>query len=166
MEGKIHSHMNTKKLQDLLIWVTQVASPEESGIKPLGKRAIAIASTYANDITYANAVVIRAFFKYAQAAQDDDVYQGIDIPGLIAALKLFQGRIPSYNQPEKVQRRFVQTIIQTWLQAFHLNQEMLKFSDEELKAIKDYLYAIKLLIDCRQLHGSIFRFGNRSSLGC
>jgi hypothetical protein len=59
-------------------------------------------------------------------------------------------KIPNKQQPKEIHQQFAKQFIQIWLQAFHLTPEMLTFSKSELKAIDDYLYAIKLIIDCRK----------------
>jgi NACHT domain len=119
------------------------------------ERAIAydrvIADSYAYAIVNASlnvyANTIYSFIRYAQSASQDDVYQSIDLSKLINDLDLLELRIPN---DEQLRQQFTQKLIQTWLQAFQLAPEMLEFDQSELKAIDNYLYAIKLIIDCRK----------------
>ena len=53
MEQRIHSLMDTPKLQNLLIWVERITDETEGDVQPVGKRAITLANAYANTETNA-----------------------------------------------------------------------------------------------------------------
>ncbi len=47
-------------------------------------------------------------------------------------------------------RNFANQLIQTFLTFFHLDRELVTLSPEEAKALEKYLYAVKLIIDCKK----------------
>jgi hypothetical protein len=167
IEEQIQTYLINPKLQNLLAWVEQVADTSEGDIKPVGKRALALAlaSTNANaNIFIINALIselakvnvespsiklyaednlIDYLVKYAQLSKERQIYQGIDLDGLIISLEnLKKGTDNHQSQAQEIEK--------TWLDAFHLSPEMLYLSEEELDALNNYLYANRLMLGCRQ----------------
>jgi predicted NACHT family NTPase len=101
--------------------------------------AIAIANVYAIAIAKANvydiaiAKAIDFFIDYAQSANEDEIYQGVDLLILIKIMEQLKQKIPNQQQLKEIHQQFAKQLIQTWLQAFHLTPEMLTFSESELK---------------------------------
>jgi hypothetical protein len=152
MEQKIHSLIDTPKLQDLLPWVEQVTDSSAGDFQPVGKRAIALALANVNPytLTNANAYTIGNFIDYIQWSERFQVYQDIDSSELIATLEKLKQEIPDHKESIEVRQAFGQRIIQIWLTAFHLTPEMLDLSKSELKALDNYFYANLLMVECKK----------------
>ncbi|WP_292711099.1 MULTISPECIES: hypothetical protein [unclassified Nostoc] len=69
---------------------------------------------------------------------------------LIAQLEALKATLPDDKQPKEVHRAFAKRLQETLLNAFHLTPEMINLSEEEAKALGDYLYANHLIIQCKQ----------------
>jgi hypothetical protein len=67
MEKEAQKYINTPKLQALLRWAEQVTAGSESNLKPVAKRALAIASAYAIANANANATANAIASAYAIA---------------------------------------------------------------------------------------------------
>jgi hypothetical protein len=234
MENRVHDYMETEKLQNLLVWVANVANPLGGNIQPLGKRALAItnANAIANAYTYAKSVAqsiltnkpryifdsqsvendiarnnsesmdnskifsnyitntnsmaidvaiayadsevisdtysivyaksiavtffrsinsaINNLIEYAQTVEGEKVYQSIDLSEIIEEMNALRQDIPDDGQPIIFYQQFAKKLFQSWFQAFRLKPEMLDFNLSDLQAMENYLYAIKLIIDCRK----------------
>ncbi len=234
METRIHNCMTTENLQNLLVWVANVANPNGRNIQPLGKRALAITNanaianayiyaksvarsisinnprdifdsqsvendiarnnsesmdnskTFSNYITNINSIAIDvaiayadpevisntysivyakaiavSFFRsidsainnlidYAQTVEREKVYQSIDLSELIREMNDLRNKIPDDGQSIILYQQFAKRLFQSWFQAFRLKPEMLDFNLSDLQAMENYLYAIKLIIDCRK----------------
>jgi hypothetical protein len=72
MEKEAQKYINTPKLQALLRWAEQVTAGSESNLKPVAKRAIANANSYAIAIAYANTNVDAITVAYAIANTEAD----------------------------------------------------------------------------------------------
>jgi hypothetical protein len=194
MEKEAQKYINTPKLQALLRWAEQVTAGSESNLKPVAKRAIAIAYANANAlanaiaianayaITYAialvnanalananaNALAIAYAYAYADAIADVKanaianaitytrkleelkVFKNINFTVLIARLEALKAKALDDRQPKQVRRAFAKQILQTLLQAFRLNPELVNLSEEEAKAWKNYFYANYLMVQCKE----------------
>ncbi|WP_414548074.1 NACHT C-terminal helical domain 2-containing protein [Anabaena sp. CCY 0017] len=63
----------------------------------------------------------------------------------------FQSKIPHDEEPQEKLTEFAEELRTTLLNAFKLTPEMIDFSEEELETLDDkYLYANKLIIDCKK----------------
>ncbi|NEQ24479.1 MAG: histidine kinase, partial [Microcoleus sp. SIO2G3] len=180
MEKEAQKYINTPKLQALLRWAEQVTAGSESDLKPVAKRAIAnanantiayanayaiadvlayaIAYTIANAnavaIAYANAdanaETIADVITYTRELEELKVFKGINFTVLIARMEALKAKVPDDKQPEVVHRAFAEQILQTLLQAFRLNPELVNLSEEEAEAWKNYLYANYLMMQCKE----------------
>jgi predicted NACHT family NTPase len=171
MGQRIDKYMITKKLQSLLVWVDKIANDNLEDIQPVGKRAIFFAFAFANINTNANANANDKIIAnvYAQAYSDTitksidiaNTYTNGDIDRFIKHNKNVHGDInilDIFNVFDRSNNIFIDDNLQEItqndtrqrLQSAHINSEMLALSEAELKAIDDYLYAIKILIDCRK----------------
>jgi hypothetical protein len=76
MEKEAQKYIKTPKLQALLRWAEQVTVGSESNFKPVAKRAIANANSYAIAIAYANTNVdaIAVAYAYANTKADANPY--------------------------------------------------------------------------------------------
>ncbi|MDJ0731738.1 MAG: NACHT domain-containing protein [Crocosphaera sp.] len=100
MEKKSQSLMNTPKLQGLLRWVERVTSSVSGEIKPVGKRAVALANAngygYAkayvnalantNALAFANANANAYVLVYAKRAIDEMINKGLSKSDLVLLL--------------------------------------------------------------------------------
>jgi hypothetical protein len=110
-----------------------------------------IVNTKTNLLEYSKADSLMNFWRIVRDSYNGIINMKVDsLAALTATIQLFQQEISSGAQSFPFQVELDQEIIRIWLQAIDLSLEMLCFSGSERDAIDDYLYAIKLLIDCRQ----------------
>ena len=136
MEKETQKYINAPKLQALLNWAEQVTVGSPGNFKPVDKRAVAIA----------NAIVI----KYTGELEELKIFNNVDFTILSAKLKALEAKVPDDKQPREVRLAFTKHLQQTLLKAFHLTLEMIDLSEEEAKALENYLYANHLIIQCKQ----------------
>ncbi|QSV65480.1 MAG: NACHT domain-containing protein [Dolichospermum sp. DL01] len=214
MEKEGQKYINTPKLQALLNWAEEVTVGSQSDYKPVGKRAVAIASAYANVYAYAynnaynnaysnknypyvlpkanalaNALVYvlpkvyalanayalaltkdyalaltnanaltkgytKAFTKaidYIREIEKLQIFnQKLNFTLLLAQLEALKVQIPDNTQPREAHQAFAKELIETLLKGFNLTPEMVYLSNEEIKALENYLYANHLIIQCKE----------------
>ena len=123
--------------------------------------AIAIANAYANAIAIANAYAIAYAYAIANAITESIEYikeveklkiynQNLNLTALLTELTTIKATIPDSNQPKKLHQDFAKKLIKTLLNGFNLTPEMVNLSDEEIKALDNYLYANYLIIQCKE----------------
>jgi NACHT domain len=128
--------------------------------------AIAIANAYANAYAYdyvhafapaytstneiATANTIDKFIQYAQWSIKFEIYQKIDLRGIINKLEKLKNQIPDKNQSEQTHHSFARKLIEIWLEGFDLTTSMVNLSREESQSFDNYLYANRLLVECEQ----------------
>ena len=98
--------------------------------------ANADANTLAN--ANANADALDRFITYARKLSDLQVFN-TNFTVLLARLKVLKARIPDDNKQRREHQAFAQRIVQTWREAFDLSSELIDLSQEEIKAIENYL---------------------------
>jgi hypothetical protein len=108
--------------------------------------AYEIASTNAKP----NAYAINEAIKLAEELKQMQIFHALNLTTLIARLKALKAQIPDDNEPFEVRRKFVERILETWLNALNLSPEIINLSKEETIAIKKYLYANNLILQCKQ----------------
>ncbi|MGK7956138.1 MAG: NACHT domain-containing NTPase [Crocosphaera sp.] len=97
-----------------------------------------------------NTKVLDEMINHAKWAEDNQIYQEINPTKIMTQLKQLKTEITNDTQPEKDFKAFTEKIIRVWLQGFHLTPEMLNFSQSEIKTLENYLYANKLMMDCKE----------------
>ena len=100
--------------------------------------ALALAYTYAN--------ALEKLIDYANRCEKLEIFERVNFPVLITRLKIMRDEVPDREESIEVYEAFTQRIIKTWLDAFHLTQEMINFSKEELKEIDNYFYSNLLML--------------------
>ncbi len=111
----------------------------------------AIANAYAIAYANANANALEKFIDVARELDKLEIYNRVNYNVLIARLEVLKARIPDDQQPRKVQRKFSQKIIQTWLEAFQLSLELVTIPQAELEEIdQQYFYVHWLLVKCKE----------------
>ena len=159
MEKEVQKYINTQKLQALLNWAEEVTVGSQGDYKPVGKRAVAIANANANAIANANAYAyanananaITESIKYIKEVEKLKIYnQNLNLTALLTELTTIKATIPDSKQPEKLHQDFAKKLIETLLNGFNLTPEMVNLSDEEIKALDNYLYANYLIIQCKE----------------
>ncbi|WP_223278629.1 NACHT domain-containing protein [Nostoc sp. 'Peltigera membranacea cyanobiont' 232] len=180
MEKEAQKYINTPKLQALLNWAEQVTAGSPGDFKPVGKRAVAIAIAnaianananayayaYANAEAIANPIAIAYAYAYAYANANAEaiaeainysrkleklkIFNDINFTVLIARLEALRAKVPNDQQPTEVRLAFAKHLQKTLLNAFNLTLEMINLSEEEAKALGDYLYANHLIMQCKQ----------------
>jgi len=119
-------------------------------------KAIVNANAYANAIANANANAYANAYAYAKAItytrelEKLKVFKGINFTVLIARLEALKAKAPDDKQSEELRRAFVKQFLQTLLQAFRLNPELVNLSEEEAEAWKNYFYANYLMVQCKE----------------
>ena len=75
--------------------------------------------------------------------------QKLNFKVLLVQLKALNAKIPDDKQPKEIHQAFAKKLIETLLNGFNLNPEMIDLSKEEIKALENYLYANYLIIQCK-----------------
>ncbi|MBN3945024.1 MAG: NACHT domain-containing protein [Nostoc sp. NMS7] len=174
MEKEAQQYINTPKLQALLNWAEQLTVGSTGNLKPVRKRADAIARAYANanaianaiaikytdataktydianEIANANANAIAIAIKNTGELKKSEIFNNVNFTMLIAQLEALKATIPDDKQSKEVRLAFAKRLQQTLLNAFNLTLEMIDLSEEEAKALENYLYANHLIIQCKQ----------------
>ncbi|WP_375499736.1 NACHT domain-containing protein [uncultured Nostoc sp.] len=114
--------------------------------------AIAIANIIANTIANANANAdtIANAINYTRQLEKLKIFNNINFTVLITRLEALKAKVPNDQQPQEARRVFAEHLQETLLNTFNLTQEMGNLSKEEAKALRDYLYANHLIIQCKQ----------------
>lgn len=112
--------------------------------------AIAYAIANANANANAIAIAIAEAINYSRELEKLKIFNNINFTVLIARLEALRAKVPNDQQPREVRLAFAKNLQETLLYAFNLTQEMVNLSDEEVKALGDYLYANHLIIQCKQ----------------
>lgn len=141
-----------KRLLVLFAWAEEMTADSSGEISPLGKRAIAITNAYAYALAYAlaYAYALEKLIDHANNCEKLEIFEKVNFPVLTARLKIMRNEVPDDKQPIEVHQAFAKRIIKTWLDAFHLTQEMIDFSQEELQEIDYYFYSNLLILQCKQ----------------
>ncbi|WP_449419534.1 NACHT domain-containing protein [Phormidium nigroviride] len=122
-------------------------------------RAKNIAITKANVYAVAslniiiNAKTITDIIKLAEEFKKINIFKDVNWIELITQLEKLKDRVPKYIQSEQIHLEFLaflDSLLDTWYNATHLDQELVKLSEKEAKALGDYLYANYLIIQCKK----------------
>jgi hypothetical protein len=116
--------------------------------------AYVYANAYAREFSSTNAIVnantIDKFIHYAQWAVKFEIYRGLDLQGIINELQQLKESSPDENDSEQAQQSFARRLIEIWLTGFNLTSNMVNLSEDEIKALDNYLYANRLLVECER----------------
>ena len=104
--------------------------------------AIALTNAYGNAITKA--------INLARYLEEIKIFKAVDSTRWIARLKELKVKIPNNQEPIQVRRKFVNRIHQTCLAALALSPDLLNLSQEQVEAWGNYLYANKLMLQCKE----------------
>ena len=104
--------------------------------------AIAIASVSVSDIA---SDIARAIASVSVSNGAD----AIDYESLSKKLEALKEHMPSDQAASDEWQDFADQLTETFLTFFHLDRELITFSLEEAQALDNYLYATKLIIDCK-----------------
>ncbi|WP_445173457.1 NACHT domain-containing protein [Microcoleus sp.] len=109
---------------------------------------IAIAYHYAYALAYAkvNGIAIAN----AEEFKKIKIFKDVNWTELIAQLTALKDRFSDANQSDQIDLAFLDCLLDTWCNALHLNREIVKLSQEEARAVRDYLYANHLIIECKE----------------
>ncbi|MEH2423281.1 MAG: NACHT domain-containing protein [Nostoc sp.] len=112
--------------------------------------AYANAEAYVEAYVEAYALAFAEAINYSRKLEKLKIFNNINFTVLIARLEALKVKVPGKQQPRKVLRAFAENLQETLLDAFNLTQEMVNLSEEEAKALRDYLYANHFIIQCKQ----------------
>lgn len=109
-------------------------------------KAIANANGTLNAITndIANAIAL------AQEFKEIKIFKDVNWTELIAQLTELQKQLPDADQTEQICLAFADRLVDTWCHALHLDPEIVKLSEEEAEALRGYLSANHLIIQCKE----------------
>ncbi|MEM6255235.1 MAG: NACHT domain-containing protein [Cyanobacteria bacterium P01_D01_bin.156] len=107
--------------------------------------ASAIDMDIAIDIASASAIDMDIAIDIASASASAN----IDYNALATELEALQKQIPSGNATAQKWQNFADQLIETYLSFFKLDKSLIMFSLEEAQALENYLYSVKLIIDCK-----------------
>jgi hypothetical protein len=110
--------------------------------------AIANVNAYANATANANAMA--NLIKYIKEVEKLKIYnENINLTVLLTELSTKNSEIPDINKSIKSHQDFAKELIKTMIKSFNLTAEMVNLSNEEIKALDNYLYANYLIIQCK-----------------
>jgi hypothetical protein len=108
-----------------------------------------------NVATYLNSLC--EFISYAKNLQNSEIFNNnVDFASLIDRMKTLKRDIPSVHDTQHVHKRFSKIIINTWLNAFCLNDEIFNIPRDNIDEIgKNYFYLNCLIFQCSDIAISI-----------
>jgi len=115
--------------------------------------ASANADTYTIAIANANAIAIAIAkaIDYISTLEKLTIFNNVNFTMLIDKLNNLKTKIPDQKLPKEERQKFIQSLQQTLFSAFNLSPDMINLSLEELNAMKNFLYANDLLIQCKKV---------------
>jgi hypothetical protein len=103
------------------------------------------------DYAMANTIYIAKAIVLAEKLQEIKIFKDVNWTEFIAQLKKLEKQLRNTNLAEQVLLAlFSDRLLDTWCNALHLNPEIVKLSEEEAKALEDYLSANHLIIQCKE----------------
>lgn len=84
------------------------------------------------------------------AIEKTKILSSIDFKTLVARLDALSIERPRQEETLKIHQKFLIQIQKTWLEALHLNPNLIDLSQAELETLGDYLYANYLILQCRE----------------
>lgn len=111
--------------------------------------AYALTDALAYAKAYAKAYALTYATDLAKNVKKLSIYKNINFNELFDKLDNLKNQIPDRNELPEIHLNFANEITKTMLEAFQLTKDMIDFSEEEAKALKNYLYTNKLMLDCK-----------------
>ncbi|MEG4588403.1 NACHT domain-containing protein [Microcoleus sp. MOSTC5] len=108
-----------------------------------------IAIAYPNSIAIGNANANAYAITIAKEFKKIKIFKDVNWTELIAQLTALKERFADANQSDQTDLAFLDGLLDTWCNALHLNIEIVKLSQEEVKVLTDYLYANYLIVGCQ-----------------
>lgn len=175
MENQIQTLITFPKLHTLLKWAERVTEGSEGDYKPAAKRVgvvtlvlvLARALAHDHDLAYALDLARARVFTLnldfdlnfdfdrdiacAYAFETIKIFklESVKLPVLLDRLDTLKDNIPTYYQPDEVQRAFRDRILQLWFDTLQLDPEIVQLSEEEVTALNHYFYASELMVRCK-----------------
>jgi hypothetical protein len=113
-------------------------------------KAKANANAYASVYAYANANAYALTIGLAEELKKIKIFKEVNWTELIAQLRELEKQLPDSEQPKQIHLAFANRLVDTWCHGLHLNPEIVKLSKKEAEALRDYLYANHLIIQCKE----------------
>jgi hypothetical protein len=134
------------KVHDIAISIAnnKTCDNPHSNVKDIVKSIV-----YAYDIVKTLTDTISKLNNYIDIAEENNIFSNFNILKVRSFLDGIQRIIPEEKANHKTRVAFRDQLLQTYREAFHLTSELVDLSKDELEQIEFYLYANKLLIDCR-----------------
>ncbi|MEH1911298.1 MAG: NACHT domain-containing protein [Nostoc sp.] len=143
-----NAYTNAYLIASTKTYANAIANANANAI--VNANAIANAIDIANAIAIADPKAIAIAIKNTGELKKSEIFNNVNFTMLIAQLEALKATIPDEKQPREVRLAFAKHLQQTLLKAFHLTLEMIDLSEEEIKALENYLYANHLIIQCNQ----------------
>jgi NACHT domain len=93
--------------------------------------------------------VVLAAIELIHSLEKIKVFKTIIFAELIYNFQKFQAQFSDASQLESTRMIFVERIQQIWSIAFYLNSQLVNLSNDEVKALEDYLYANFFILKCK-----------------
>ena len=142
-----------------------IASAITRAVDRSGIIAKAVISVFGNNASENAIAIVRAIDIVSASASDTGIVSAsasanalvraidsnsdIDYDVLSKKLQDLKQKIPSHKTTFTKWWDFTNQLIETFLTFFHLDKELITFTLEEAQALEKYLYATKLIIDCK-----------------
>ncbi|KYC34553.1 histidine kinase [Scytonema hofmannii PCC 7110] len=110
--------------------------------------AFALASIFSFDLTHYFLSHTQAFDLTGGFEKIKVFNKSVNFNVLIARLEVLKAQLSDTQQP--LHRAVRERVVQTWFNTLRLNSDLIYLSEEEIEALKNYLYANSLLVQCKQ----------------
>ncbi|NER35623.1 MAG: NACHT domain-containing protein [Oscillatoria sp. SIO1A7] len=78
------------------------------------------------------------------------VFRSVKWGRLTEKLQTLKNKVPRSKQHNEVRRAFARLIVQIWCKSIHLNRDLVELSIAEAEALRNYLLAIHLMVQCKE----------------
>jgi NACHT domain len=113
-------------------------------------QARSVNDTYIGATSHAYCDPIKAidyFIEYISGVVKFEIYKGLDPIIMISQVEELKNQIPDRSHSGNI-RDFATHLREKFLATFHLTPEMMNLSEEEFQSLENYLYGVRLLIEC------------------
>ena len=141
-----NANANTNAIANAIVNANAIANANANANAYVN--ASAIANAYANAID--NAITYAIAYAYAEEFEKIKIFKEVNWTEVIIQLEELQKQLPDADQPEQIHLAFLDRFLDIWCNALHINPEIVKLSQEEAEALRDYLYANYLIVQCKE----------------
>ncbi|MEC4881771.1 MAG: hypothetical protein SAL70_10565 [Scytonema sp. PMC 1070.18] len=110
--------------------------------------AFVLASAFSFDLTHYFLSHTQAFDLTHGFEKIKVFNKSVNFNVLIARLEVLKAQLSASQQP--LDRAVRKRVVQIWFNTLRLNSDLIYLSEEEIEALKNYLYANSLIVQCKQ----------------